>query len=310
MPERRPSARKAGPAVPERGTTGRRRPPRPPAPEVGPKMFAREWERGTALVSLFVATGSFYELRKDAQEGSRPRCKPANLLLVSDPGRGKTELLDRFRVNTNIEYRSDLTVRGLWRLLAHADRGACSHVGATEFQKFFQRKQSTADNLMGTLCQAMEEGVEKLDVMGRVHRFSPPARIGLIGAITSGTVDKKQDYLKEMGFLSRTAVLTWELPVEEVDDILRRISEGEVDLSPVRLTLPDKLLPINFPSAMSRRLEPYVKQFWRTDALRVFTRFRQLVMAACVLDGRDVVTDKDVDFLHEFDEYWKRMVID
>lgn len=269
----------------------------------------REWERGTQLVGLFVATGSFWEHRATAaDEGKTPRVKPANILLVSEPGRGKTELLDRFRLNTCIEYRSDLTVRGLWRLLSHSSAGICSHIGATEFQKFFQRKQATADNLMGLLVQAMEEGVDKLDIGSRQIRMSPPARIGLIGAITHGTLDKKQEYLKEMGFLSRTAVIPWELPMGEMVDIMTRISDGEIDLRPVKLNLPEKHIGVELPAKVSRLLEPYVKEHWKAEMLRVFVRFRQLVMAAAVLEGRDVAEPKDVDLLREFHEYWKRMV--
>lgn len=304
MPKKRP-----GRAVPTRKKPVAKKAAPPPVTPLQQPEARREWERGTTLVSLFVATGSFFEHRANAKtEGKTPRVKPANLLLVSEPGRGKTELLDRFRPNTNLEFRSDLTVRGLWRLLDRARDGFCSHIGATEFQKFFQRRASTAEQMLGTLVQAMEEGVDKIDVGSKQIRMSPPARIGLIGAITHGTLDKKQEYLGELGFLSRTAVIPWELPLEEMKEIMCRISDGTTDLQPVRLVLPDRAVAVAVPPDISHRVQKYVLQYWKHESLRVFTRFRTILMASAVLDARTEVTKRDEEVLHDFDVYWRRMI--
>jgi hypothetical protein len=259
---------------------------------------AREWDRGTELVKLFASTGAI--------KNSRPQ----SLLLVSEPGTGKTELLERFRVNRQLSFHSDLTVRQLWPLLKDAKRGQLTHIVATEFQKMFQRKASVAENLLGTLVQAMEEGVSAVGVGPSLVDYEG-ARIGLIGAMTNGTLIKKREFLSEMGFLSRAACLPWDLPVDEERDILSRISNMNYsDIDPVKLELPDRPETVGFEPILSRQLEKYVIETGVTRPLRVFNRLRSLTQGAVLLDGGDKVQKRHIDWVLAFAPYWKRLVND
>lgn len=256
----------------------------------------REWDRGTDLIRMFAATGFLANVR------------PASLILISEPGQGKTELLDRFRVNPFLAYNSDLTVKQLYPLLRDAARGKVTHIVATEFQKYFQRKASVAENCIGTLVQAMEEGIDVVAVgPDRVHMRG--ARIGLIGAMTHGTLKKKRELLNEMGFLSRAAVFEWELPQEEERLILDNITRDDLrDLEPVRLSMPDTRVKVDLPERIGGVIRDYVLELRTPTAMRQLNRMRSLAMATALLAGRDVVSAADVEQLRGFDDYWRKMI--
>ena len=263
------------------------------APRVLP---SREWDRGTELVRLFVATGAISNSR------------PQSLMLVSDPGSGKTELLERFRVNRILDFHSDLTVRQLYPILKKVQRGQTTHVVLTEFQKLFMRKASVAENLLGTLVQGMEEGVGVVSVGPETVDYGG-VRIGVVAAITNGTIKKRREMLSEMGFLSRAACFEWDVPSDEERGIMRRISEGDYsDIKPVKLVLPDRKIPVDIPPTLSHRLEEYTIERMQGRALRFFNRLRALVQGSALLEGRDVVTTRDVEWILAFDPYWRRLI--
>lgn len=274
---------------------------------VPPPDTVREWDRGTRLISLFVATGSGYII--GSSHDDKGRVKPASLLFVSQPGQGKTELLDRFRPNPNLAYKTDLTSRGFYRVLREAREGITTHIVATEFQKFFQRKLAVAENLLGVMVQAMEEGVGPVDIGNKQYDYGG-VRVGLLGAVTHGTLDRKREFLAEMGFLSRAAVIPWALPIAEKKAIMHHIAAGNTqDIIPVSIELPDEPVAVDFPESVAQDLITYVWRSWRESALRVFGRMRSLCMAAALLEGRDIVEAKDIEHVLDFDDYWQNMVI-
>ena len=202
----------------------------------------REWDRGTELLTLFAMTA--HGILHVGTEPGDARPRPQSLILVGPPGIGKTEMLLRFRGNSTLAFRSDMTVRGLWKLLQYAEKGRVSHVVMTEFQKTFQRKLSTAVNCIGTLAEAMDEGVFEADV-GAMHWSFNGARIAVLAGMTGRGLKRRQGMLFEMGFLDRCAMLPWELPDDQRRDVMYRISHGDRrDLARVVLPVPEKPIAV------------------------------------------------------------------
>lgn len=249
----------------------------------------------TSLIALFSATGYI--------EGQAPQ----SLLLCGQPGRGKSELLLRFRHNPFMAFRSDLTVRGLYPILRAAKRHACSHVVALELQKYFLRKEAVANNLMSTLALAMSEGVGKINIGGRDEDFGG-AQIGMIGAITKNTMARRGAYLDELGFLDRATVIQWDLDDAAIKEILKRMTSGDrSDLRPVLLPVPEDRVKITLPVTVGRKVERYVWARWRTDALRPIGRLRALTMAAALLEGRHTVALRDWERIESYDDIWQKV---
>lgn len=267
---------------------------RDPAPFVLPE---REWDRMTELVKMFAMTGWVANARAQS------------MLLISEPGGGKSELLDRFMANGWLEYASDLTSQGLHPILKQMRSGATTHIFATEFQKFLARKSATAAATIGLLCQMMEEGVRSVRVGQQTLEFNG-AQGGIIGAITHKTVNAWRDELGEFGFWSRCAAFEWEMPGEEVRGVMSRISRGnKSDLDPVLISIPRGKVTVAFPPALSEQFEEFVFQRMKAHTLlRTFQRFRALAMACALLDGRNYVHARDIEKVVAFNPYWSRMV--
>lgn len=256
----------------------------------------REWDRATDLIKLFVATGWLENIRSQS------------VMLNAEPGSGKTELLERFRINNYMRFPSDLTARGVHSVLRDAQKGAVTHIVATEFQKYLMRKASTAENMLGVLTQAIEEGVRETLIGERIEDFGG-ARFGFIGAITDETLSKRRQMLKEVGFTSRVCIFKWSMPQDEILAVMRAIGrDNRDDLMYVHMHRPQKLIHVDMQPKYSDLLLDYVhKAFRQHSELRVFQRFRALCMASAVLDGRKSVTGYDVSRVFAFHPYWEIM---
>lgn len=258
---------------------------------------AREWDRATELVHMFAMTGFV------ANE------TPQSMLFISEPGSGKTELLERFTENRFLKYASDLTSRGMHQHLRAAKTGALTHIVATEFQKFFLRKSSVAEATLGMFCQAMEEGVGEVFIGDKSEDFGG-AQLGLIGAMTGKTVDRWEHALREYGFWSRCVSFKWSMSLEELSSVMDSISRNDKsDLVKVVITPPDRKIRVDFPVRLSGQFKDFVMHRYREHTvLRVFVRFRALAMACALIDGRDTVRAVDVEKVVSFDAYWSRMI--
>lgn len=243
-----------------------------------------------------------------ALTGFVQNARPQSLLLISEPGSGKTELVDRFKPNAFLRYASDLTSRGLYPVLKAAQAGAVTHVVASEFQKIMLRRNHTAEATLGLLCQSMEEGVGEMLIGDHPVNFGG-ARLGVIGAITHDTVAKWKSGLRELGFWSRCAGFEWQVPLKEMQQVLRNITKSDrSDLEPVVLSPPKSPVFVEFPDRLSEQFETYVfDNFKEYTPVRMFNRFRALAMACALLEGRDRVKACDVEKVVAFNPYWARM---
>lgn len=273
----------------------------------GNEVTLREWDRGTEMLSWFAVSGWLAEQMPD--QSQRP-LRPASVLLVGSPGSGKTELVDRFRTCYWVSYHNDLTVRSLLPLLRRSDEGIVTHVGCPEFNKLFQRKAGVYENCVGLLAQAMEEGISTYSVGGTTLHFRT-ARLGLLGGMTPRTLGRRKEFLGDAGFLSRCAVIEWEMPREERNEIMHRINVGDTrDLEPVRLRTPPsgQRAVVRWNPEIGKPLMEYVKRFWPENDLRTFSRFRTLSMGIAYTYEDAEVTREHLDVLLSYDDYWQRMV--
>lgn len=283
-----------------------------------PTLPLREWDRATDLLSAFAVTGFLME---ESVQGQMLPVRPASILLVGNPGSGKTEIIERFKRNPWLSYHNDLTVKSLIPILRRSESGKVTHVAAPEFNKWFQRKSAIAENCIGLLSSAMEEGITTYSVGPNPVTFEN-ARLGIFGGMTPGSLSRRKGMLDEMGFISRASVIEWLLPKDELQEIMRRLNLGIMDdLEPVDLVIPKEgRAVVQWDGKLGEAVERYVMANWPRNLLRGFKRFKVLLMARAYLvaveragtwDGRQVVrvTDNDWQWLQSYGDYWERMVV-
>lgn len=268
----------------------------------------REWDRATQFMSAFAISGFISE---GTAQGDVIPARPASVLLVGGPGSGKTELVERFKHSYWLSYHNDLTVRSLLPLLRKAEGHALTHVAAPEFNKWFQRKSFVAENCIGLLSSAMEEGIKNYSVGGSTVTYDD-ARLGLFGGMTPRTMSKRREMLSEMGFLTRVCAIEWHLPREERDEIMRRMNEGIVtDIDPIELVIPKggSRVVIDWNPKLGDRVQEFVRQHWPENDLRTFKRFKVLMLARAYLVGKKKVGDDEWHWLRSYDDYWNRVIV-
>ena len=265
----------------------------------------REWDRGTELLSIFSMSGF---LESQDSNGKWRRERPQSLMLVGDPASGKTELIERFNQNSWLAYRSDITRRGLDPILDDAIHNRATHLVMTEFQTVFLRKMSVAGNCLTSLGQAMEEGIFIEDIGGRQRDYQG-ARIGLIAGLTNGSLEERRRYLRDLGMLSRAAVLFWAPPDSEIKEIMSRIDRGDRrDLEKIKLARPDRPVRVALPSTLAGQLTRFAWEMLRGQGMRLQRRLHVLAMTCAMMSGREVVKQDDVDQIMRFQDYWKKAV--
>lgn len=271
----------------------------------------REWDRATQFLSAFAISGF---LAERTAQGDVVPVRPASVVLVGGPGSGKTELVERFKSADWLTYHNDLTVRSLLPLLRRADQGLLTHVAAPEFNKWFQRKSFVAENCIGLLSSAMEEGISDYSVGGTTLHFRA-ARLGLFAGMTPRTMTRRREMLADMGFLSRICALSWELPVEERQEITRRINLGlSDDLDPIELPRVQDGQGTNgravvaWDAKLGVEVAKFARAHWPDNDLRTFKRFKVLMLARAYLVGRKAVGDDEWQWLRGYDDYWKRLI--
>ena len=227
--------------------------------------------------------------------------RPLSLVFIGTPGGGKTELLMRFHRYRYAEMRSDITVRPLEGILSEASYGRVTHLLLTEFNRIFQRASETSEAVVGTLVQAMEEGVQYIERgpadTGTRERFYRPARLGVVGAMTTRTLTRRVSELEDSGFLSRAMVVPWAMRVAERQRILKAVTYNRrQDLRAVTLPHLSEPVEVEVSKTVRAAVFAYVTRRgeWRKDQNRMVARLIRLLQGAALYNGRRTVTREEV----------------
>lgn len=274
-------------------TTERRNGTSSPAP----RGTLRRWNQLTEFIRLICWTGFVANGR------------PQSLFLCSEPGEGKTELLDRFRVNQFLAYYSDATYRTVLTVLGDAMMRKRTHMVLTEFQKIIARKKQVADNTLSIILQAMEEGIWKIGY-GPTERDFRGTRVGVLAATTVTSLIKNPYMVKELAIHSRAYFVDARGTIAELREIERRIVAGDQSaLKPVLLrSIPAKPVTVVIPERIGQVCRVWVREMEDTHVpvfgVRTLNRFLHTLRGVTLMNGRDVATRADTDELYTFRNLW------
>ena len=236
--------------------------------------------------------------------------RPQSIVMLSEPGSGKTELLERFRPNPHLAFYSDATYRTVVSVLGEASRGMKkTHLVITEFQKVIARRKAVSDNTLAIVLQAMEEGVHRVG-FGPHDKDFHGARLGLFAATTLTSLHKNPFMVLDLAMDSRAFFVDARGTRDELMEIERRIAEGDARaLSPIVLKgLPEKPLKVEIPKAHATTIRGWVREMEsqkvKVYGLRTFGRFLHTLRGVVLKEGRDVARKVDVEELYSFKKLW------
>lgn len=252
-----------------------------------------EWDRMTRLVGLTVATGYLANER------------PQSLLLVGNPGVGKSSLLARFAEVPTVRTLSDVTSDPLRRhILPEMSERDQRTLIMPELIKVFQRNPSTTANTVGLLTLAMTGEVGRSYVGNEeVPEIPDGWCLGLIGAMTTRVFQDWRQMIANSGLLSRMHVV--HVRFSEVTQ--RRIEQAIIDgdrtmTAPVAWPVMPQQAGVVLPRKLGKNVLEVVDQLSPVrqgasddNRNRLVGGIRVYLKAAALMAGRSEVKLVDVD---------------
>jgi hypothetical protein len=224
--------------------------------------------------------------------------KPLSIIFVADVGSGKSEILNSFKLNDNIAYFTDVTYMGLIKLLENEKE--VRHIVIPDFLKITMKKKSTTDNITSCFNAMMEEGLEKISMMGQSYDFKGK-KLGLITATTRNSFNQYKNRWASMGFLSRMLIISYKYSEESVKEIFEYIYNREYlkNGTNQKENMPIRNIDVVLSPKLARKLKDKKTDFRRQKQLQT------LAMSRALMDNRDKleVIEEDIKKVNSFKKF-------
>lgn len=223
--------------------------------------------------------------------------KPLSVMFIADVGSGKSSILNIFKTADNIAYFTDVTYMGLIKLLE--DNKEVRHIVIPDFLKITMKKQSTTDNIVSCFNAGMEEGIDKISMMGQSFDFHGK-KFGLITATTKGSFRQNKRKWEAMGLLSRMLIVTFSYSDETIEEIFEYIiNRRYLQDTVTKESMPYRNIEVKLPPELAKQLRELDTDFRKQKQLQT------LVMARPILRGdeKPTVTQEDIDTIKGLSKY-------
>jgi len=222
--------------------------------------------------------------------------KPLSVMFVGRIGSGKSEIINAFSLNDNIAYFTDLTYMGLIQVLK--DYPNLKHIAIPDFLKITMKKKSTMDNVTSAFNSLMEEGLEKISMMGMSIDFKGK-KCGIITATTKGSFSQNESKWKSMGFLSRMLLISYDYKDDTIKEIFEYIYNSEYlnDNNKEKILLPFRDFEVKISNKLARELKEKDIDFRRQKQLQILAKARALISNRIEVNEQDV---KDINNFKKF----------
>jgi hypothetical protein len=201
--------------------------------------------------------------------------RPINVFFVGNYGIGKSETLKLFDVNDNIAYFTDVTYMGIIKLLQ--DVKEVRHIVIPDFLKITMKKASTVANIISCLNAGIEEGIDKISMMGQSFDFKGK-RFGLISATTKMSFSQHRKTWDSMGFLSRMIIVSFDYKQSTKEEIFEYIfNRGYLTQGKEKMQLPYKNIPVKLPRKLAAMLRDKDIDFRRQKQLQTLAMARAII---------------------------------
>lgn len=257
-----------------------------------------DWQRMTDLVSLVLTTGAIQN------------CTPQSLLIIGEPGSGKTALVERFSDEDDASFNGhsklvgNLSAWGLRNFLKLEAQRGVTHLIVPEFQTLFMRRQDTWASVEGLLLQAMAEGVGDIYNGPEAETYGK-ARLGVIACMTRDAYMSVRMDFRKTGLGSRFLIVRWTRTKRQIEDAIRRKAKGDLgQLAKVDLRLPDTKRFIGIQPNVTELIIRYCRENFSAEMNRAYDRFVAMTRAAALRRGVRTATSSDWKTVMELSRFW------
>lgn len=243
--------------------------------------------------------------------------QPVSLLLTAPVEAGKTELVLSFAQNDGCVALTDATAFGIMRDYGDAikNRGI-RHIIIPDLVKPMSRGKDTVHSFIAFLNSLIEEGIVRISTYAQqigvpqqsTGQSQPiPVKCGLIATLAKGVLLDGRHHWSRMGFMSRLLPISYDYTASTQLDIHKAIAQRHyLSATPIRLNLPtqDEDVKLGSPEAgdllvLAGGLTVVVGRNSpeKIYGFRLQKHLQRLAMASALKNGRDIVTQSDVDYI-------------
>ena len=256
-------------------------------------MQNTEWRKWTDFIGLVLATG--YVKGGTAE----------SIMLVGDPGSGKSALLERFAEVPSVMVATDATSDGIKRhIIPDAIRRRARHLMLPEMYKLMQRRGATADNTIGILTLMMSGEMRKAYI-GRDEPEEFPAdfQMGVVAAMPSRVFADWNISINNTGLLSRMMPIAFTLSPEQRASIELAIARQDATLlRPVCYQWPDRPVEVQWNDRLAglvMRLADDIRSS-NEQRNRLIQMLVSLAQGATILEREHRTTPRHLDMVRSF----------
>ena len=239
--------------------------------------------------------------------------QPVSVLITAPVEAGKTELVLKFGGNKGCVVLTDATAYGIMRDYGQGIiDGTVKHLIIPDLIKPVSRGKDTVHSLIAFFNALVEEGIvrvstyaERIGVLDAERAI--PVKCGLIATMAKGFLLDGRHHWSRMGFMSRMLPISYDYAASTQMDIHDSISRRDyLDDAPIVLALPDSEIEVRLESHEAENLKMLTSAVMsvfstnrpeRVYGFRLQKQLQRLAMASALRDGRDIVTQVDVDYI-------------
>lgn len=234
---------------------------------------------------------------------------PLSLIISSNVGAGKTELVKQYSEVRGVKFLSEATAYGIKsRFLRDIQIGKIKHIIIGDLLVPLSKQKKTRDDFIAFFNTIIEDGVKSIHTYAQHWEGKSAVKCGLIVTIAKPDFLSKSRRWGAMGFLSRCIPLTYGYSSATKVRIYQHIATAQslTKLPKKHIWLPPRPVTIKQDPKLNLKLIELSMDFEKMEKVYGFRRQEQLqtlLMANALKNKRLQVTRKDYNKILELSKY-------
>ena len=228
----------------------------------------------------------------------KSQTKPISLLIMGQPGSGKSRILAPLSRLDYVEYATDITPTYLVEFLRKVERGEKKFLVIPDYTNCTAHSKSTRATLTAYLRNMTEEGVSNISAYRLEFKSKAPVRAGLITAVTTSSFKEFKTAWRRTGFLSRLLPFSFTHSLQTKNEIMKAIdSRLATPLGETRLNVVKRPKEVIWHPELLEQLrvyEEYLGKWSDATPYRAQIQLNALVEALAVRKGDSEIKQEHV----------------